>query len=307
MRITWRKAVGVAVACLILYFMIRSLRSGIAGLGSHEFVISPLRIAGAFATFAILFPVYGAIWKYLLGKFGYSLPYGKSLKVWLVSQAGRYVPGKVWFALGRIYLCEREGVPKAVTTVATGLELALVLASSIVVFGLVSALTGSLRGQPYAWSVLLVPAIVAAVHPRVINRVVRLLRKGQGELAIRYSDVLKMLAAYVGCWFIYGLGFYLVGTAVTVKAAGVAGGPAFGVELLPQMIGINALAWTVGFISVVTPAGLGVREGVAFSLLSKVVDKPYPSLIPLAARVWVTIAEVAGIGIAAALGGWKRR
>lgn len=307
MRITWRRAVGIAVACLILLFMIRSLRSEIAGLGKHEFVVSPWRIAGAFATYAILFLIYGALWKYILGKFGYSLPYVKSLRVWLLSQAGRYVPGKVWFALGRIYLSEREGVPRSVTTVATALELALVLASSLVVFGLASVATGTLGGHPYAWSVVLVPVIVAGVHPKIIGRAVRLLRKGQGEFTMKYVDVLKILAAYAGCWCVYGLGFYLVGTAVVVKAAGVAGGPPMGRGLLPEMIGINALSWTVGFISIVTPAGLGVREGIAFSLLSKAVDKPYPSLIPLVARLWVTIAEVAAIGIAAIPGGRRQR
>ena len=94
----------------------------------------------------MLFPVYGALWMYIIARFGYSVPYGRSLKVWLLSQAGRYVPGKVWFALGRIYLNEREGVPKSVTTVATALELVLVLASAVVVFAVTWAITGSAAG-----------------------------------------------------------------------------------------------------------------------------------------------------------------
>ncbi|MFZ1947962.1 MAG: hypothetical protein WAW06_10495 [bacterium] len=307
MKITWQRVVGLAVACLILFFMIRALRSELAGLGTYQFTISGWRIAAAFGVFAVLFPVYGAIWQAIVAKFGYRISYRKSLRIWLLSQAGRYVPGKVWFALGRIYLLEREGVPKAVTTVATGLELVLVLGSSLVAFALASAARGSLGENPYAWSVILIPVIAVGVHPKIVGAALRKLRKGSGELKMKYADVLAMLAVYVGCWCLYGLGFHLVATAVRLSGPGAPPQPALGLGLLPEMIAVNALSWTVGFLSLLTPAGLGVREGVAFSLLSKFLDKPYPTLVPLAARVWVTIAEVGAIGLAVAVRGGKRR
>jgi uncharacterized membrane protein YbhN (UPF0104 family) len=306
-KITWQRVLGLAVACLILFFMIRALRSELANLGTYQFTISGWRIAAAFGVFAVLFPVYGAIWQFIVAKFGYRISYRKSLRIWLVSQAGRYVPGKVWFALGRIYLSEREGVPKAVTTVATGLELVLVLGSSLVAFALASVARGSLRTNPYAWSVVLIPAIAVGVHPRIVGAVLGRLRKSSGELKMKYVDVLAVLAAYVACWCLYGVGFHLVATAVRLSGPGAPPPPALGFGLLPEMIAVNALSWTVGFISLLTPAGLGVREGVAFSLLSKFLDKPYPTLVPLAARVWVTVAEVGAIGLAVAMRGGRRR
>lgn len=299
MRGIWRKAAGIAVAVALLAFMVRALHSGLADLGSYEFSLSPLRIAGAFGVFAVLFPVYGALWMYLVARFGYPLPYGRSLRVWLLSQAGRYVPGKVWFALGRIYLNEREGVPKRVTTVATAVELALVLASAVVVFAVSWAATGSEAGRSYAWLILLAPVVVAAVHPRVIAAVLKRFRRGETRLDLRYLDVLKLLGAYCLCWGLYGVGFYLASTSVRLTGSGALAGSPLGLSHLPEMIGVNALSWAIGFVSIITPAGLGVREGVAFSLLSKTLARPYPSLIPLVARVWVTIAELAAIGIAA--------
>jgi len=298
-----RKVAGAAVALVILFFVVRALAGGLRDLGGFHLEFAAARIAGAFAVFAVLFPVYGALWKYLLGRFGYQLPYRRSLRIWLLSQAGRYVPGKVWFALGRIYLNEREGVPRGVTTVATAVELALVLASSVAVFALAWAVTGSAGGHAYAWVVLALPLVVAGVHPRVIAAVLKRLGRHQAQLSLRYCDVLALLAAYAGCWCLYGLGFYLAGTGVAVVGQAGSAPAAIGLGHLPEMIGINALSWSVGFLSIITPAGLGVREGVAFSLLSKIVVKPYPSLIPLVARVWVTVAEVAAIGIAAAVRG----
>jgi uncharacterized membrane protein YbhN (UPF0104 family) len=317
-KVTWRKAIGVAVACVILLFIAKSLWSGLHGLGHYSFTASPWRIVGAFGAFAVLFPAYGWLWQYIMRKFGYPLPYGTTLKVWLLSQAGRYVPGKLWFALGRIYLCEREGIPAGVTTIATALELALVLGSAIVVFGLASLVRPSMGGQPYIWSIWLVPVIIICVHPRILRlglSAVRRLRKratrpaaGTGELGaftMSYADVLKILGAYVLCWCVYGVGYYLIATAIGLKATGVSTPVPPNVTLLPEMIGINALSWAGGFVSLITPAGLGVREGISTFLLSGLLDKPYPSLIPLAARVWVTIAEVAAIGLAVVARGRK--
>jgi uncharacterized membrane protein YbhN (UPF0104 family) len=296
MKSWWKQAVGVVIAAVILFFIVRNLVSGLRSLGSLELRVSVWRIVLAFGILGVLFSAYGGIWQYILRRLGYGLGFGRSMRIWFLSQAGRYVPGKVWFALGRIYLCERAGVPRAIAVVAMGLELVLVLGSAIVVFGIASIVGGGLSGHEYMWGLWLVPAIVVGVHPRIIKAVLKRIRREPGEFSLAYGDTLKMLVLYVLCWCIYGLGFYLVATSVELEGTA----PVFrSAELgvLPEMIGINAVSWAGGLLSVVTPAGLGVREGISGMLLSGLVDKPYPSLIPLVARVWVTIGELGTLGL----------
>jgi len=252
----------------------------------------------------VLFIVYGRIWQYILRRLGYFVGFTQSMRIWFLSQAGRYIPGKVWFALGRIYLCEREGVPRGVATVAMGLELALVLGSAIVVFGAAAVISPSLARREYLFGLVLVPLIVACVHPRVIKAVLSRLRKVPADFEMSYPDVLRVLGLYALCWCIYGIGFYLIGTSFWVVDAP----PSFQsghVQVIPEMIGINSLSWAGGLLSVITPAGLGVREGISGILLSRVVESPYPSLIPLVARLWVTIAELGTIGVLLLLRGVK--
>ncbi|HVP58841.1 MAG TPA: lysylphosphatidylglycerol synthase domain-containing protein [bacterium] len=311
MKAALQRIIGVALACIILLFIGRNLYLGLHAMGHYRFTVSPLRIVGAFATFAVLFPVYGWLWKYIMAKFGYPLTYGKATRIWLLSQAGRYIPGKVWFALGRIYLSEREGIPKRITTIATALELVLVLGSSLVIFGLAWLVRPSIGGHPYVWSVWLIPVMIVGVHPRILRWVLRWLGRfgkrgaavadasyGDKAFTMKYTDVLTMLVAYVFCWCIYGIGYYLIASAIgfATDAAGAPASP--DLKLLPEMIGINALAWAGGFLSVITPAGLGIREGISTFLLRGLVANPYPLLIPLVARVWVTISEVVAIGLA---------
>jgi hypothetical protein len=300
----WKKAIGTAVAAVILFFIVRNLVSGLREIETLEFEVSALRIAGSFAILGLLFLTYGGIWRFILDKLGHRIGFGQSMSIWFLSQAGRYIPGKVWFALGRIYLCERAGIPRSVAAVATGLEIMLVLGSAIMVFGMVSALSPDLAGAGYTWGLWLVPVIVVCVHPRIIRGVLSRFRRQTEGFSLAYADTLKLLALYVVCWLIYGAGFYLIATSIRL----VGSSPVFAYgrfHLLPEMVGINALSWAGGLLSVITPAGLGVREGISGILLAEIVQKPYPSLIPLVARLWVTIAEVATIGIVLVVRGWK--
>ena len=184
------------------------------------------------------------------------------------------------------------------------MELVLVLGSAIVVFGVASVLSPELAKAQYMWGLWLVPVIVIGVHPRFIKALLARLKREPGAFRLAYADTLKILGLYTLCWCIYGLGFYLIGTSLELGDAT----PPFrsaGLELYPDMAGINALSWAGGLLSVVTPAGLGVREGISGLLLAEVVEKPYPALIPLVARLWVTIAELGTLGLVFLLRGWK--
>jgi hypothetical protein len=112
-----------------------------------------------------------------------------------------------------------------------------------------------------------------------------------------YPDTLKILGFYAVCWCIYGVGFYLIATSLSLGGSAPPVHSAPTTEIVPEMIGINSISWAGGLLSIVTPAGLGVREGISGVLLARVVAKPYPALIPLVARIWVTIAEVGTIGV----------
>jgi len=304
MKAWWKKAIGIAIAGIIMFFIIKNLVSGLRELGTFEVRISAWRIVGAFALLGLLFTAYGRIWQYILARLGHGISFATSMRIWFLSQAGRYIPGKVWFALGRIFLCERAGVPRAMATVAMGLELVLVLGSAIVVFGLASALSPGLAKAQYMWGLWLIPVILVGVHPRIIKAILARLGRKPGDFRLAYADTLKILGLYVICWCIYGLGFYLVGTSLELGGDA----PAFrsaGLNLYPEMAGINALSWAGGLLSVVTPAGLGVREGISGILLAEIVEKPYPALIPLVARVWVTIGELGTLGLVLLFRGWK--
>ncbi len=290
----WEKVLGALIGIVILLFIVRNLKTGLEQLGSYELNISFRRVVFSFSVFLALFPLYAKLWQVILTRLGFTISFAKSMKIWFLSQAGRYIPGKVWFALGRIYLCERESIPRAAASVAIGVEILLVLASSIVVFAVGWVGTFTITWQ-YLMVLIAVPAILVGIHPRILKYILRKIGRVPEHFRMRYKDLVAIFCVYVVCWCIYGTGFYLLSSSITLDGADLIDSQGQEVQLVARLTAINAISWSAGLVSVVTPAGLGVREGVSSILLSKLLPRPYPSLIPLAARLWVTIAEVATI------------
>ena len=61
---------------------------------------------------------------------------------------------------------------------------------------------------------------------------------------------------------------------------------------LPTLTGQYALAWVVGFLSFLTPSGLGVREGTLAYLLSHHLSPVTATLVALLARIWFLLGEL---------------
>jgi hypothetical protein len=62
------------------------------------------------------------------------------------------------------------------------------------------------------------------------------------------------------------------------------------------------VAWLIGFVSLLTPGGIGVREAVAVALLAPIIGESAAVLATIAARVSWTIGDGVSVmvGLAAA-------
>src|SRR5205085_10066625 len=149
---------------------------------------------------------------------------------------------------------------------------------------------------------ILAPCIV--LHPRVLNGLLnlalRLLKRNTVQLTVRYSDILLVTLAWCASWIVAGSAFYVLLLALWPTAPLVA---------LPICIGIYALAWDIGFVSFITPSGLGFREGAIVGLFA--LSLPLPAglapIIAILSRFVSTMAELLCVGIAYLSGGGQVR
>jgi uncharacterized membrane protein YbhN (UPF0104 family) len=181
-------------------------------------------------------------------------------------------------------------------------------ASASVLTMLVSVLTGLLTAlvtlpfvagsAPYLWAFLAAPALLACLHPKVLNyvlgRLFRLTRRPPLEQPLTARAIATSLAWSFGSWIFYGLQIWLLATRL--------GAPRGTGALLA--IGGFALAWSAGFLAVFAPAGAGVREVVLVALLSPVLGVGAATAVALVSRVLTTAGDLLAAGLAA---GYVRR
>jgi hypothetical protein len=218
------------------------------------------------------------------------LDWRTGFKIWYLSQITRYLPGGVWQYLSRVELCSQQGVAPTRTTLSLYLETILILIAQVTAF-VVTLPFWTHRAAGLYWTVLVIPLGLVAVHPALISRTLAWIGRlrGQGDpLQIHLTAAWQAttLACYVVAALWGGTAFYLMVRSIYPVP----------LSLLPVLAGIVNVSATVGFLVLIAPGGLGVREGVLAFLLSLYLPAPVAVTISLASRVWLTLAELLGLG-----------
>jgi uncharacterized membrane protein YbhN (UPF0104 family) len=195
-------------------------------------------------------------------------------------------------------------VPRATGFASMTVELATKIVSAALVFALsllvwpdVGALGGQFgqfgRGLPFAVGLVGVPLLLIGLHPRVLTGALNFaLRKlGRQPVAFRlgYRDVLMATLLWGVSWVVAGLGFYLIVLALWPEP--------FSATAFIMCAGIFAIGWDIGFLSFITPSGLGFREVAIAGLLGVglaglVPVAPVALVIALVTRLLGTAAEL---------------
>jgi uncharacterized membrane protein YbhN (UPF0104 family) len=89
-------------------------------------------------------------------------------------------------------------------------------------------------------------------------------------------------------WVVTGLAFAaLVHSLHPLAAADV-----------PLAVAAYAGAYAIGFLALITPAGLGVREGVLTVALAQIMPVGAALAVALLSRLWMMLVELLGAGVA---------
>lgn len=237
----------------------------------------------------------GSIWVYLYRSGGGGLGYPRGVRVWLATNLGRYIPGKVWQLSGLAVHLRQTGESGALALgSALAFQVVTLLTGLAAGLGAVGARPGVLPGGSALSAALVAAALLALLHPSVVGKgmelTARLLRE---EIPTVDPPAGRALAAAaVGmliAWGVYGLGLWCLLNGVTEREVA---GPAL-------LTGIFAASYVAGYLVLVAPGGLVVREGAMAGLLVALapVGGAVAAALALLARVWVTASELAGLGL----------
>lgn len=280
---------------------------------SNSYHWNPWLLALSLLGFAVQEISFGLIWRNILARLGSHLGILVTMRIYLGSEFVRYIPGNVWHVVTRILWVNKYGVSRSVAFASMTIELitklaagALVFAASLIFWGDIGAVGSLVHDSLFivlgsaGFIVLLI-----VLHPRILNGLLnfalRILKREPVSLTLRYSDILLITLAWCASWLPAGIGFYLITLAFV---------PGLPIAALPICIGIYAIAWDFGFVTFITPSGLGFRElaiAVLFALALPSIPGGIVAIIAVLQRVISTLAELLCVGSAYFGGGKQAR
>lgn len=295
---------GFVFVAASLYFLGVSFARGIRGSGGLGNLLdfSPGTFLLSFAVLQIHLVSCGWSWQSAAGLAGGRLGFWKSYAIHFLAQVGKYIPGKVWAAIGKYALSCDSGLTRTQTGHA------LLIETVFIVFGcLLTALplvpdaarAAGISGYGAAGLAVLVgAATLSAAHPSVFGLFLRAVSKLTGKRLETarpgLGRILRIVPIYLVVFMTLGTGFWLLSLSFGLRIPALPG-----VFLYPTAMGI-------GYLVVFAPGGLGARELVLVWLIRIVAPGSEPGhaeLAALAGRLWVTLGELTAFGVSLPLYG----
>lgn len=282
-----RRVLQVIVAALIVLFFALALYDLWPEFTAYDWQFEPVYLVGALVVLVLRGPLPAYGWWAILRHLGHNIPFLRSIRIVYYSGMAAFLPGSVWHAVGRVYLAEREGVPRMSAAVSVVLETVLILLSALVV----GSLSLVAWPDPPWWAVaggaavLLVVLLWPDLMFRIANRVLSAFGRRTIDVRLSTVDLLKLMWPFVLGWLVFGVIFHLIVMSLY---------PSLGITYLPVVTGIFTAAWVGGYLAVVVPQGWGVREFIIVTLLA-VVGVPAP--VATAAALLARLASMLGVAL----------
>ena len=305
----WKRAIGWAFVALsvafVLLLLVRQggelprLRSDLRAFGWN---LRPGWLIAALAVGVANLFFMGAIWVWLFRALGGAVSFREGVRVWMVTNLGRYIPGKLWQLSGLAYYMRDRRQAGASALTAAGLFQLLVLGTGVAVSAITLGKKFLAGGATVPIAVVLLLLVVVLARPSLTGGVTRALARRFGETppekppSARFT--LAAAVGLVGAWLVNGVGLWCVW-----RGAGGSAEPG-----MLTMAGVFAAAYVAGYLVLIAPGGLVVREGTMAGLLAVTAGVPVSvgAAVAVLARLWAVATELLAAGLAGAIGNHER-
>jgi len=249
-----------------------------------------------------------SIWRRIIALMGERLTFRTAWRIWFFSAITRYIPGNIWQPLSMTVMAQEQGVRVVATLTSIILYQLGNLLSTMLIAAVYFPLSGNLGlladflppKMAQSMAIFLIPLGIFLLRPALLihamNWALRRLQRPALPLQLRSGDMVQLVVSVTAVWFLIGSSFLFLTTALSASS------PPETYRHAVDLIAAYPLSYAAGYLSFVTPSGLGVREGVAFLLLAPVIGGATATIAALAMRLWISVGELLAAGM-----GWLWR
>jgi uncharacterized membrane protein YbhN (UPF0104 family) len=288
-----KPALSVLVVLCVAWFFSKAFQRNWAEVRAHEFQLSvPFLVGSALATLAAMLLATYAWYTSINTLSASKVDFRQSVAAANVSGLTKYIPGKVWSYALQMYWLDGLGISKALVVYVGVLNLAISMGVSVI-FALVCLLFSSVA---FSASILLASLLAllafdalsiwfnrALLHALValVNRV---FKRNLSAFDVTKALLLELHSIHAAAAVLSGLAAYLFCFAIGYRID-------FDRSLI--VIGSSTLGDVVGFLAIIVPGGLGVREGLMYKILEGQATGSLALVLPVASRLLNMFVEIA--------------
>lgn len=231
-------------------------------------------------------------WRYLLEQMsGVRLPFMVASRIWLVSNLGAYVPGRIWQIVQMGAMSRDAGVSGVTAGAAAVMNAAVNVAVGLAIGVIASAPMFPALFGAFAWAAWLVTGLAVAglvTLPVLLPFVLRVARRKLGPRIPADPPPARALAvttfANVIAWILYGAAFKCLALGILAPAPGT----------LVDYTASFASSYTAGYLAIMIPGGIGVREWVLTQVVSSATGMSVQQgqAIAIVSRLWLVLIQV---------------
>lgn len=288
---SWRRSVFAIGMALGVFLFARQLWSGYRALRQQEFVrLQPAYLLGALMLSLLVYVLQMLAWLMIMRHLGIFIGVRKALGGFFLSFLPRYIPGSVWGYWSRSHWLEDSlGIGYGTSVLGSVLEALALVLTALIVAGVHLSVrsTGTVRLLLAFGSACAMGFTWLAV-PKVSMLIVQRLGMAKTPMVSRRGSLFGAWSAALGLctilWLTYGGSVLLVGNALLSRPS----------RNWLAATSASALSWTLGFVAVFVPSGLGIREASLSVLLPMYTDfVPWQAdLIAVICRFEILVAEL---------------
>jgi len=285
-RERFRSTIRILLTLGVFIFLIFLIKKNYSEIKQYNYIFQPWQIAVSFIlllTSTLILPI---IWYLITHNLQCNIKFANTLKVRLLSEVGKYIPGRV---LGYGYLIihyKEEGKDRLEVLNASIYELFLSTFSAFLYFTLTMLFTSFQILDAYKTLFVVVSIIgITFMHPwffqKMSDMFCKLLRRERVKHQISFLRIIGLLFLYLIYWIIFSLAFFFF----------VRGFKDINISYIGYLSGSFAISTFAGFMAFFLPAGLGAREGLLFYLLGILLGNTLAIVISIGSRIWLILAD----------------
>ncbi|MEP7192278.1 MAG: lysylphosphatidylglycerol synthase domain-containing protein [Actinomycetota bacterium] len=215
-----------------------------------------------------------------------------SAQIYYVGQLGKYVPGGIWAVVAQSEIGLGHRIARARSAVVALGALAVLVVTGTGIAAAVLGLTSPDSLWSYWWALPALPLGICLLTPPVFNRLIQVALRVTHRKGTTQGIGTRSLAVSTGwalvMWALFGAHIWVLAEALGGRSSHIA----------LTSVGAFALAWVVGLLVVIAPAGAGAREVALVLAMGSVLDRPAALVLALVSRILMVVADAVVAGAA---------